>query len=131
MSLLVFFLNKTMDFAVGDKVVYNPNVPNLQPPQFRRRDHARIIKMDSHYLYLLFYNSVNHRSKILKDAITYLPYTEKWLRQCFSQVLTNIKSKALSLKEQRSRKIYLDVLDELPKHRYHLNTSQLYNLDGE
>jgi hypothetical protein len=120
-----------MDFAVGDKVVYNPNVPDLQPPKFRPREHAKIIKIDSHYLYLLFYNADNHRSKILKESITYLPYTEKWLRQCFSPVLTNIETKALSIKEQRSRRIFTEVLDELHNHRYHLNTALMYNLDGE
>ena len=119
-----------MDFAVGDKVVYNPNVPDLLPPQFRLRDHARIIKMDSDYLYLLFYNADNHRSKIIKDCITYLPYTEKWLRQRFSQVLSNIKPKALILKEERTRKIYTEVLDELLLRVYHLNASLMYNLDG-
>lgn len=123
-----------MDFAVGDKVVYNPNVPDLPLPQFRVRDHAMIIKMDSHYLYLLFYNAENHMTTILKDSITHAPYTSKWIRQQFSQVLVTIQAAHLMLIEQRSRKIYTDVLDELTRsayNKYYLNTSALYNLDGE
>ena len=107
-----------MDFAVGDKVVYNPSVPDLLPPHFRFGDHARVINMDKRYLHVQFYNNGNHKTRILRDAITHLPYTEKWIRQRFSQVLGSIKNAHLTLIEQRSKKLYISVLDELVRSAY-------------
>jgi hypothetical protein len=116
-----------MSFAVGDKVVYNPYLPNLKLPKFRPWDHARIIKIDGDYLSLEFYNFGYSKLKIRKEAISYLPLAH------FSQVLAHIETKAFLLKEQRFRNIYKYVLDELVKstyEKYYLNASQMDNLDG-
>ena len=123
-----------MDFAVGDKVVYNPSVPDLELPQFRHKDYAYIINMDNHYLLLLFYNNGNHMTRILKNAISHAPYTAKWIRQQYMQVLGAINNAHLMLIEQKSKKIYTGVLNELVQStymNYYLNSAPMYNLDGE
>ncbi len=63
------------DFAVGDWVLYNPNMPDLPPATERLRDIGVVQSVDEHYVHILFahnlpYQSEEHQHSILPCALT-------------------------------------------------------------
>ncbi len=50
-------LEQVERFAIGDYVVYNPNMPNLKPPHERLRDIAKVISFEGDYARVQFLRS--------------------------------------------------------------------------
>jgi len=45
---------QTIDFQLGDRVVYNPNTEDLLPAEERPHDHGTVIAIDEHYITVKF-----------------------------------------------------------------------------
>jgi hypothetical protein len=63
------------DFAVGDWVLYNPNMEGLPPASERLRDIGVVQSVDEHYVHILFahnlpYHSEEYQHSILPCALT-------------------------------------------------------------
>ena len=50
-------LQQETQFAIGDKVIYNPNMPNLKPFYDRLDDIATVIGFEGDYVKIQFKNS--------------------------------------------------------------------------
>ena len=62
-----------MPFAVGDYVVYNPNLSNLAPAAERLRHQGRILHVDENYA-LVYFPAAAYIARILFMGISELPY---------------------------------------------------------
>ena len=45
---------QTIDFQLGDRVVYNPNMTDLLPVEERPHDHGTVIAIDENYITVKF-----------------------------------------------------------------------------
>jgi hypothetical protein len=57
-------------FNIGDKIVYNPNIPDLKPPKHRPNDWGIIIDKNNHYLIILLYKNL-HIMSVIPNCITH------------------------------------------------------------
>lgn len=55
---------QTIDFQLGDRVVYIPNVVDLLPVDQRPHDHGTVIAIDNHYITVKF-DHFNYVGQIL------------------------------------------------------------------
>jgi hypothetical protein len=55
---------QVIDFQLGDRVVYNPNMVDLLPAEERPQDHGTVIAIDDHYITVKF-DHVHYVGKIL------------------------------------------------------------------
>jgi len=55
---------QVIDFQLGDRVVYNPNMEDLLPAEERPQDHGTVIAIDDHYITVKF-DHVHYVGKIL------------------------------------------------------------------
>jgi hypothetical protein len=59
------------DFAVGDWVLYNPNIPDLPSASERLRDIGVVQSVDEHYVHILFAHNLQHTNE--EDEHSILP----------------------------------------------------------
>jgi len=76
-------------FEVGDEVVYNPNMPDLPPPNRRRNDWGMCIHINGQYATVLFLSG--YSSDILFQGITHHPLSPKAIRANMRRVLPGIR----------------------------------------
>jgi hypothetical protein len=109
-ALIIIFLK--MDFVKGDRVVYNPILPDLLPARHRPRDWGIIDEISENYLYVIFEHA-NYRGQIIKTFCTHAPTSQKYYKKIFDNILKNIKSIVSNLEKLRLQKMYKNCLDEI------------------
>jgi hypothetical protein len=62
---------QVIDFQLGDRVVYNPNMTDLLPVEERPHDHGTVIGIDNHYITIKFDN-IDYIGKILPWGVVKL-----------------------------------------------------------
>jgi len=62
---------QTIDFQLGDRVVYNPNMVDLLPVEERPHDHGTVIAIDENYITVKF-DHVHYVGKILPWGVAKL-----------------------------------------------------------
>jgi hypothetical protein len=81
-----------MNFEVGDRVVYNPNIPDLAPNTNRPRNVGTVSRVNNDYVWLRFDNDVERQ--ILKSSISHFSQSPKGMRNAhkitFRNTLRNI-----------------------------------------
>ena len=65
--------NKITDFKIGDMIVYNCYIPNLEDPKDRPRDIGRIIKIDIIKRYIYINSSSTSGGGICVGSIDFYP----------------------------------------------------------
>jgi len=63
---------QTIDFQLGDRVVYNPNKTDLLPVEERPHDHGTVIAIDNDYITVKFDHYFNYVGKILPWGVSKL-----------------------------------------------------------
>jgi hypothetical protein len=61
-----------IDFQLGDRVVYNPNMVDLLPAEERPQDHGTVIAIDENYITVKFDHYFNYVGKILPWGVSKL-----------------------------------------------------------
>jgi hypothetical protein len=101
-----------MDFAINDEVVYNPNFPDLAPPEQRPRDWGRIAAIANGYLHIQKYDYPFHNefSRCLPSCITHSPRSHKYFKNIYAHVVKSVKQEAITVKyKQIHRRILSDI----------------------
>jgi hypothetical protein len=62
---------QVIDFQLGDRVVYNPNMVDLLPAEERPQDHGTVIAIDENYITVKF-DHVDYVRKILPWGVVKL-----------------------------------------------------------
>ena len=62
---------QTIDFQLGDRVVYNPNMVDLLPVEERPHDHGTVIAIDENYITVKF-DHTNYIAQILPWGVSKL-----------------------------------------------------------
>ena len=76
-------IGKTMNavmynFAIGDKVVYNPNIVGLADVWQRPRDWGRVVHIDTH-IHIKLYQDPPNTLKVLPYAVSHAPTSPKYV----------------------------------------------------
>jgi len=80
-----------MNFEVGDRVVYNPNLPDLAPNTNRPHNVGTVVGVDDNYVRLKF-NSHNENEeglRILKYAVKHFSQSPKGMRNAHKKTFAN------------------------------------------
>lgn len=101
-----------MDFVKGDRVVYNPILPDLLPARQRPRDWGIIDEISENYIYVIFEHT-HYRAQIIKTFCTHAPTSQKYYKNIFDNILKNIKSIVSKWEKLRLQKMYKNCLDEI------------------
>ena len=57
------------DFAVGDWVLYSPNIPDLPPANERLRDIGVVQTVDENYVHILFAHNLSYSAEECQHSI--------------------------------------------------------------
>ncbi len=92
-----------MNFEVGDRVVYNPNLPNLADNTNRPRNRGTVAAVDNNYVSLRFDTGRIHR--ILKRSVSHFSESPKGMRNAhkrrFANTLRNIPNAREGMEARR------------------------------
>lgn len=80
-------------FEIGDRVVYNPNTPNLLPNTERPKHVGTIVDIDPNYLHIKFnrntYDPMSRPTRILPNAVTHYSKSNKGIRKTHANTFRN------------------------------------------
>jgi hypothetical protein len=96
-------------FNIGDKIVYNPNIPDLKPPKHRPNDCGRVIGKDERYIII----KIGYRStlKVLPNCITHFdPYQPEPVIEIINKFIPYGSYDAITFNEFIENDIIVDFL---------------------
>ena len=81
-------LEQVENFVIGDTVIYNPNMPNLAPPEQRLYDIAKVIAFEGDYVNIQFKRS-GFITKILAKPLCSSEQSSDIQQSCLQDLCSN------------------------------------------